>query len=301
MSKPLGANGARSIGLAAGLLGVLALVLPGFVSGQEPAPPGSPADLLAAAHQRLIGHTHIRADLQELVAVKEPPFRMSGSYVSAGLKLRLEFTAKLPGNVQGSLLEVCDGERLWSVTELPGGTRVTRRDVRQILAAMEQARGRPEQAATVDLALGGLPALLTSLTRSMQFHSVKAESLSGRGFWVLSGKWKPDVVRQLTGSDAAKLPPHIPEAVRVYLAQETLFPERIVYLRLPSGGGGLKPVLDLRFTNVVLNGPIDAQEFEFTPPENVEPEDVTRQYLDQLFPPAGKDASAAGSGTAAGR
>jgi hypothetical protein len=88
----------------------------------------------------------------------------------------------------------------------------------------------------------------------------------------------------------------------VYLAQETLFPERIVYLRLPSGEGGLKPVLDLRFTNVVLNGPVDAQEFEFTPPENVEPEDVTRQYLDQLFPPPGKDASATGSsGTAAGR
>ncbi|HUQ70230.1 MAG TPA: hypothetical protein VM165_11935 [Planctomycetaceae bacterium] len=269
--------------LSAALLSLLC----GVAVAQDPAlSTPNATELLATAHQRLLSHSQIRADLQEVVAIKEPPFRMSGSYVSAGLKLKLNLQVKLPGGVQGSLLEVCDGERLWSVTELPGSTRVTRRDVRQILAAMDQAKGRPERTAAIDLALGGLPALLTSLSRSMQFQSVKAETVSDREFWMVSGKWRTEFIRQLTGGNAAaKLPAHIPDAVRVYLAKDTFFPERIVYLKQKPEGEGFRPLLDLRLTNVVLNGPVDPREFEFTPPESVEPEDVTRQYLEQLFPP----------------
>jgi hypothetical protein len=258
----------------------------GVVGAQDPAPATPNAtELLATAHQRLLSHSHIRAELHEVVAIKHPPFRMSGSYVSAGLKLRLNLNVKLPGGVQGALLEVCDGERLWSVTELPGSTRVTRRDVRQLLAAMDQAKGRPDRAAAIDLALGGLPALLTSLSRTMQFQSVKAETRSDREFWMVSGKWRAEFLRQLTGSDdKTPLPTHIPDAVRVYLAQDTLFPEQIVYLKQLSDGEGYRPLLELKLTNVVLNGPVDSREFEFTPPANVEPEDVTRQYIEQLFP-----------------
>lgn len=267
------------------------VLLEGMAAGQELAPTTpNAAELLTAAHQRMLAHTHIRAELQEVVAIKEPPFKMAGNYVSAGLKLRLNFNVKLPDGAKGSLLEVCDGERLWSVTELPGSTRVTRRDVRQILAAMDQAKNRPDRAAAIDLALGGLPALLTSLSRSMQFQSVKSESAAGREFWMVSGKWQPEFHRQLTGKDSkANLPAHIPEAVRVYLAKDTLFPERIVYLKQNVDSEDWRPLLELRLTNVVLNGPVDPQEFEFTPPESVQPEDVTRQYLDQLFPPAEKN------------
>jgi hypothetical protein len=263
-------------------------LLVGVVHAQDSAPPNA-ADLLTAAHQKLLAHTHIRADLQEVVAIKQPPFRMTGTYVSAGLKLRLNFQVKLPDGVTGSLLEVCDGERLWSVTELPGSTRVTRRDVRQILEAMDQAKNRPDRTAAIDLALGGLPALLKSLTRSMQFSSVTAETVGDRPYWRLSGKWRPEFLRQLTGGDEkAKLPPHIPEAVRLFLAQDTLFPERLVYLKQTGDGKETeyRPLLELRLTNIVLNGPVESREFDFTPPNGVEPEDVTRQYLDQLFPPA---------------
>lgn len=266
--------------------------------GQEP-PPAAPnaAELLSASHQKLLALTHIRAELQEVVAIKDPPFRMTGSYVSAGLKLRLNFQVKLPDGVTGSLLEVCDGERLWSVTELPGSTRVTRRDVRQILTAMEQAKNRPDRAAAIDLALGGLPALMTSLTRSMQFQSVKSETVADREYWMVSGKWRSEFLRQLTGSeDKSKLPAHIPDAVRLYLAKETLFPERIAYLKQEPDGDGYRPLLELRLTNIVLNGPVDPREFDFTPPESVEPEDVTRQYLDQLFPPPVSTKAGATSG-----
>lgn len=272
--------------------GLWLLAVAQTAGAQAPPPLPNAAELLAAAQQRLIGHNQIRADLQEIVSIKEPAFRMTGSYVSAGLKLRLKFTVKLPGNVQGSLLEVCDGERLWSVTELPGATRVTRRDVRQILSALEQAKTHPERAATVDLALGGLPALLTSLTQSMQFQSVKEDTLAEHKVWAVSGKWRSEVVKQLTGGEEeGALPAHIPDAVRVYLAQDTLFPERIVYFKQQGDSGGYRPLLDLRLTNIVLDGPVNPREFEFAPPENVEPEDVTRQFLDQLFPPPSKEAA----------
>jgi hypothetical protein len=150
---------------------------------------------------------------------------------------------------------------------------------------MDQAQGRADRAASIDLALGGLPALLTSLSRSMQFQSVKSEMLSDREFWKVSGKWRPDLLRQLTGGDSkAKLPAHIPDAVRVYLAKDTLFPERIEYLKQDAESEDWRPLLELRLTNIALNGPVNPREFEFTPPESVQPEDVTRQYLDQLFP-----------------
>jgi hypothetical protein len=196
---------------------------------------------------------------------------------------------KLHSGASGSLLEVCDGERLWSVTELPGVKRVTRRDVRQILAAAENAKARPERAATVDLALGGLPALLASLQRSMQFDALKEETIDGRAFSVVQARWKPEFARQLGSNAQGALPVHIPDLARIYFASDTAFPERLLYLKKVEDSQNerktYRPLLDLQFRNVVLDAPLPDKLFEFTPPDGVEPEDVTRQYVEQLLPP----------------
>jgi hypothetical protein len=216
------------------------------------------------------------------VHLTDPPFHLTGSYASAGLRTRLSFTVKLNSGATGSLLEICDGERLWSVTDIPKSKRVTRRDVRQILAAAEQARTQPDRALAADLALGGVPALLASLQRSMQFDGLKEESVDGRSLVIVQGRWNEEW-RQKLGGD--QLPPHVPDLVRVYFASEALFPERIVYLKKADDKNYYRPLVDLQFRKVVLDAPLDDKLFEFTPPENVEPEDITRQYLDQLFPP----------------
>lgn len=242
-------------------------------------------EYLRQAHLGLLSRQSIQAEIYELVHLTDPPFHMTGTYASSGLRTRLSYTVKLSSGASGSLLEVCDGERLWSVTDVPKLKRVTRRDVRQILAAAEQARSRPDRALAADLALGGLPALLASLQHSMDFDAMKEDTSQGRTFTLIQGRWKPEWRKKLGGE---QLPPHVPDLVRVYFAADNQFPERFLYLKKAEDKNYYRPLVDLQFRKVVLDAPLDEKLFEFTPPENVEPEDVTRQYLDQLFPPENK-------------
>lgn len=249
----------------------------------------APVDYLKSALKQLEQRRSIRAGVVERVHLTEPPYKMSGTYLAAGLKLRLNYQAKLPNGATGQMTEVSDGERLWSFTELPGAKRVTRRDLRQILAAAESARPSPERAAGIDLALGGLPALLTSIHRSMDFDALKEETVEQRKMVILQGKWNEEWLGRLAAKNG-EIPGHIPDALRVYFAADTVFPERFLYLKLQPNKK-YKPLLDLQFQNVVLDGSVDDREFDFTPPEDVEPEDVTRQFLDQLFPREDKPAA----------
>lgn len=246
--------------------------------------------LLQQAHAKLLSRRSIRAEIAEVAALTSPPLRLTGRYVSSGIRLRLEYEVQLPGGVTGSLTEVCDGERLWSLMELPGSQRITRRDVRQILAAVEQSQLPPEKATIIDLALGGLPAFLSSLQRSLHFHSVERKQQDEQELIVLSGTWNDELAAQL-GKDAKKpkYPPHIPEAVRLYLAADSLFPVRLVYLKRHDQE--LKMLVDLRFRQIEFDGPVDERLFAFTPPDSTEPEDITREYL-QLLQTADKTQSA---------
>ncbi|MBI1345703.1 hypothetical protein GC163_05380 [bacterium] len=241
------------------------------------------SELLKQAHAQMISQSSVRAEVLELAHLTTPPLQMTGTYLSAGIKLRLEYQVKLPGGQSGKLLEVCDGERLWSYLQLPDSSKVTRRDVRQILSAAERADGRSDRAAAVDLALGGLAGLLTSLQRSLVFDAVKEETADDVPVVTLVGRWNAELSQQL-GGDARqpRFPAHIPDAVRLSLAKDTLFPVRLAYLK--RSDNGVKLLLDLRFRNIMLGGAVSDSEFDFVPPEGIEPEDVTRDYLKQLFP-----------------
>lgn len=242
--------------------------------------------LLKEAHAFLLSRRTIQAEVLEVASLTDPPLRMTGRYVSAGVKLRLEFDVQLPGSAGGQLVEVCDGERLWSWLRLPGAERVTRRDIRQILAAAERATEVPTRSATVDLALGGLPALVTSLDRAMNFDHVKQEVYEDQAVWVLMGRWTPELALQLGGNaNAPKFPAHIPEAARLTLTADSLMPVRLQYLKRQPRGAKL--LLDLKFHNIRLDEPVSDHEFSFSPPDGVEPEDITRQYLSELLPKAG--------------
>jgi hypothetical protein len=254
------------------------------------------AATLRKAMAQLAQRATIRATIVERVYLTDPALRVDGQFVSSGGKFRLEYQVKLPGGVQGSLLEVCDTQRLWSVMTLPGSLKVTRRDVQQILSALATAPTRPLGSPSAELALGGLSGLLAGLNRSLQWDAMTEESFEGRNQFVLQGKWRPELLKRLgTNPEKPELPGHLPEATRVYLDAETLFPTRLIYLRKPPERKFLQPLAELRFLNVTIDGPVSDSEFDYTPPENVEPEDTTRQFLEQLLPP---EPPAAASGTA---
>ncbi len=269
-----------------------------FLTAAQTPPPAQPADskddkadaaasdaglaYLRKAHEALVQHTSIQANLVEQVAIGDRRFQIEGTYVGAGLKLRLEFKVQIAGGASGALLEVCDGDVLWSRMDLPDSRRVTRRDVRQILKAVTTSKSVPDGVLLAELGLGGLPALLSSLERTMSFTLQREETIADRPLVVLRGVWRPEFSGRWPRDGKGQLPTYIPDEIRVYFDRETQFPARLLYLKREADGKGLEPLVSLEFRDVVLDGPVKEQQFLFVPPDDVAPQDITRQYLDQI-------------------
>ncbi len=251
-----------------------------------PASADNAADLLVSevvARQK--ERRSISADLVETVAMGSQRFKATGRFVTLGSQLRLEFQVSLGEKSSGSLLEISDGETLWSVTELVGTKRVTRRDVRQIAAAAEAfAQSRQDSSARwlPELGTGGLIGLIASMERTMTFSMQPLVGEQAEQFAVVEGRWKPEFRRRFTPGDNDPLPEQIPESVRLFIDRQTYFPQRIAYLKAAAGKSPVRSILTLDFKNVVLDGPVDTTLFEFFPPEGVIPEDITRDYLNLL-------------------
>jgi hypothetical protein len=269
-------------------------------SGKSPnaapaaAPPISsdPPTVLRMARERLTGNREkqspkdvqsIRARIVERVAISGRRFRLEGSYLQ-GTDLRLKLDLKVisegaQGRVEGALLEVCNGTILWASYQVGQQTRITRRDVSQILNA-SKTNGQINFS-TVELGLGGLPALLASLDRWMRFDSVTQQQINGKTFTVLTGAWKEDCKKELlTKMSKQHLPEHVPDSVRIYLEPDLLFPRRIAFLK--HRGSQTEALVELDLLDIVINGPLDEHQFEYAPPDGARPVDVTTEYVQQL-------------------
>jgi hypothetical protein len=229
--------------------------------------------------------------------------------------LRLEFNLKLgdqEGAPTGSILQICNGHTLWTVQYIQGlkkashkkqardleviqdKPRVTRRDVRAILAAAKGSASIAENVLTAELGLGGLPAILASLEKTMDFTSVKQEEVRGKTLTVIEGVWKAEQRDKMlaaanTGLEEKQksktLPMHIPDSVQVYLDPENgMFPRRIVYRKQHPEKDYIFPMVTIGFSDIVLNGPVDEKSFEFEAPEGVTPDDITSRYTEMLKP-----------------
>ncbi|HEV3299024.1 MAG TPA: hypothetical protein VG055_05265, partial [Planctomycetaceae bacterium] len=254
--------------------------------------PTDPGELLRMARERLTGNREkqspndvqsIRARIVERVAIGGRKFRLEGSYLQGtDLRLRLELNVVSEdpdSRVDGTLLEVCDGTILWANYQVGKEKRITRRDVSQILNA-SKTNGQINFS-TVELGLGGLPALLASLDRWVKFESVTQEQINGKKFTVLAGAWKDARRKELLDKMSKQhLPEHVPDSVRIYLEPELLFPRRIAFLK--HRGSQVEPLVELDLLDIVINGPMDEHQFEYAPPDGARPVDVTTECVQQL-------------------
>jgi hypothetical protein len=254
--------------------------------------PSDPLVMLRMARERLTGNREkqspndvqsIRARIVERVSISGRKFRLEGTYLQGtDLRLRLELTVipePAEGRVEGSLMEVCNGTILWTRYQVAQQTRITRRDVSQILNA-SKTNGQINLS-TVELGLGGLPALLASLDRWMKFDSVTQEQINGKKFTVLTGAWKEACLKDLLVKMSKQhLPEHVPDSVRIYLEPELLFPRRIAFMK--RHGSQNEALVELDLLDIVINGPSDEHQFEYAPPDGARPVDVTTEYLQQL-------------------
>lgn len=253
----------------------------------EEATAAEPADseakrFVEQSHAALANRRSLQATLYQVVNINGQPLKLTGRYANAGLKLRLELATELPGGAKGSLLEVCDGNVLWSQLQLLDSRRVTRRDIRQILAAVSAGESRPEAILTAELGLGGLPGLLAGLQQQLEFESLERITESDREMVVIRARWKPDALAKLGLKPEQATPEYVPDLVRLWFDAETQVPVKIDYLKKAADKLPERAIVSLQFRDVVLDQAVDESLFLFVPPEDVVPEDITRSYVEQI-------------------
>ncbi len=292
--------------------------LPGteFAQVDKPAaaPKGDPQarEVLLSASDKLKSYASVRANISEKVSIQTHSFTAKGSYLQGqNLQLRMEFTVELGGQ-KGSLLEVCDGQVLWTRHDLgeKDQTQITRRDVRQILQAAEKAEQTlktPDEKAAfqtsivADLGIGGLPALLAAFAKDYDFKSASDGKIDDRDVVIVEGTWNSKYREMWLGAKAKDktpppLPAYVPDLVRLSFDKETQFPRRIEFLKLIPGQATPAPLMTEEFTKVVFNGKVNRDDFVFIPPERPAPVDITQAYLQRLAPPK-KDTKAPAAAT----
>jgi len=272
----------------------------GTVASQPTA--GQPAadtnGLITRAREKLASYQSIQADVLETMAIGSRQFKATGRYLQGqNNKLRIEFSIQIGKDTKGSLIQVCNGQVLWTRWNLGKNSRISRRDVQQIRRAV--ARQRPavlDARLMADLGLGGVKALMAALEQSMDFAKARQMDIDGKAFYVVEGSWNKKTL-SIFGSDPAQeevlLPDHIPDLVRVYLQQDNLFPRRIMYLKRHPEKSLVRPIVTLDFVRIKLNPPLNEAEFDYEPPDDVPQVDDTEKFLKRLLatPPSQKPAS----------
>jgi len=285
--------------------------------------PDSNPDALAlvrAARERLLKWQSIQANVVQTVDVGDRRFKASGRFMAGEFpRLRLEYELTV-GNTIGKLLEVCDGqvlhverrieevaphqakvERADEETESRDSEKpvieATRRDVQRILRATSDADGVAVPMHAADIGLGGLSALLASLERTMIFDSIREEEHDGQKFRVVQGVWKPTYLADLQtklGGMAPQLAVFLPERVRIYFEAESLFPVRILYLKLASQERrSYRAMLSLEFHDVEFDVMLPADAFTYRVPTGVQQKDDTDDFIQLLKASQGQAAQPA--------
>lgn len=260
-------------------------------------------ELIQQARNRLFERESVQAEMTEVVTLGNYSFRSTGTYAAAsGFRYRLEYQVEL-GELVGKFLEVCDGQLLHTRREIsearPALTstaapqvELTRRDIQKIrreaMGIKETVQGTElaDALRAAEIGIGGLPAVLASLERSMIFSGVHAETIDGREYLVVQGHWKKDRKDQLlTGLGPAgnQVAGFMPDLVRVYLAKETLFPEKFLYLK-ESGKDQktYRPLVAVEYRKVVLNQPVPERLFVYVAPPQEEERDETAAFLEAM-------------------
>lgn len=255
-----------------------------------PAPETDAATLLQESRDTLAGYRTLTARMSEVVEFGPRRLKADGRYLQgAGNRVRIELEIAVGAN-KGSLLQVSDGDILYTVYGTGPTPRITRRDVKQILAAAKGPQAKSMISA--ELGLGGLPALLAAIEQTMDFGPVQKTAIENREFFVLEGVWKAALAQQFQQqaqqlptptTEPRPLPSHIPDMVRLYLDAETRFPYRVRYLKKSTAAGVAPvPILTIDFSDIVVNASLDPIEFRYSAPQDVQVNDITQMYLQQI-------------------
>ncbi len=239
--------------------------------------------LFEAAREKLRTRSY-RAKIVQKFNYPQRALEATGQIVRGQkFRLRLEFQIH-SGGTTGELLQVCNGDKLWTQRKINDVTKLTVQDVKEILT---KAGTTPENVVVAELGLGGIASLLASMERSMNFGEPQTVEIDGEQLLVVEGEWNEGFLAQVKANPqlAKGYADFLPDGGRVYFDRDD-FPRRIQYLKKESQHATPRPLVTIDFRDVKWLGDADVKPslFEYEQPAKVYPEDVTKTYVDQLKP-----------------
>jgi len=281
----------------------------------QEAPAAAPAlpsadDVLNQARSRLEGVESLSCELQQTASLAGIKLVAKGTYTEAfgnrvylayqifpmspmkaadapAMSLEAPAMEFKPEDTRGELLQVSDGNAVYTQWKNGDSIRVNRRNLRDIQAAAATVPGYEPGSVAMDLGVGGLRSLLSRLQASMTFVPVKLVKAGDRSLLEVTGRWSDRVrkeIFQLPEGTFVDSRPHVPEYVRVYVDQETMLLRRIQFLKhsLDPTQKMARPLLTLDLRNLKVNEPVDAALFSYTPPEKTPAEDITESVISAI-------------------
>ncbi|WP_145260908.1 LolA family protein [Calycomorphotria hydatis] len=244
----------------------------------------SAVEVLNATRERLDTYDSLRARIIEQVQVGSARYQAEGSYAQArGNRIRVELEV-LSGNIPGSLLQVCDGDILWSTYHTGDVKRVVRRDVREILRVAKDRGPSVNNILISELGLGGLPAMLAAIQQFNDFEPLESVELKDKDFYHIKGRWKAGLVEEWTKPAGGTAPQaiHIPDFVEVFVEKEQMFPYRVRYWKIDPSSKQRFPLLTIDLRDIVVNSTINPADFAYVPADGVEVQNLTNWYLNRM-------------------
>jgi hypothetical protein len=260
-----------------------------------------PGAIVAQAAAAIQARTAVSANLRFRATLRGATMLGSGAYWQQGRGpkrvARLELRMQI-GDQTSTLTQVCDGLHLWTHRTLAGKSTLTRIDLQR--AAREAGARDMGDGPPLLPPAGGLPQILVGLAEQFEFRGLEQTSVQAIPMWMLSGTWsrarlrellpqQADEVGQGRGADFERLAPHVPDRVELVLGQDDLFPYRIEYSR-EGEEGARQTLVALEFFNVRIGEPVDARQFIYRPPPDLEIVDVTDEFLKRGQPGQGRAA-----------
>jgi len=267
-------------------------------------------DLLNQTRGKLQSLESLKCDLHETVIMAGMTLHAAGTYAEAsGNRVHLMFQifpsqpavkselkgspidaepATLdPATARGELTQVSDGTVLFTLWKNGPAARVSRRNLRDIMAAATQVAGYDENHVAMDLGVGGIRGLIARIESLMEFAPVQTKKVGDSDLYVVRGRWNAKTRKEIfqLPADAIVDPrPHIPEYVVFYIDAKTLLPRRIEYRKRASDPAQKfdRPMVTLDLRNIVLNEAIPDELFVFSAPEGVPEDDVTEKTIQAI-------------------
>ncbi len=240
------------------------------------------------------------AEILQIIQTPERTYQATGTYIQTSrLQSRLEINMEVKG-IQGRLLQVSNGQVIWTVRELKNLQQIRPVSNKQDFSGLELRIERVDLKRLSDFAeaqnvpvtdprfarefSAGIPGLLAALEAEMNFTIIKQVTLQGVLHYIVQGEWKTPIdQRQFSDSfSAVAFAGEVPQRVRLYLRASDLMLARYLCLKKRSDGNGWIALLAMELSKIVINESVNPSTFHYSPTGDQVPKDVTHKYLGRL-------------------